>query len=94
MQGNPKFWKHEIFGKHLIDPYRGHLVTMVRQPEQRIASDYYDAFFDFRGDVSYPGTRYRRKDALGNPVPHNISFEQPLGPFEAVRKAWKRGKNM
>ena len=28
--GNPPLWKHELFGGELINPYRGHLVTMVR----------------------------------------------------------------
>ena len=28
--GNPPMYKHELFGEDLINPYRGHLVTMVR----------------------------------------------------------------
>eukprot|EP00913_Durusdinium_trenchii_P014347 g13457.t1 len=35
---NPPMWKHEAFGGNAINPYRGHLVTMVRDPVQRMAA--------------------------------------------------------
>ena len=30
-------WKHEAFGGNAINPYRGHLVTMVRDPSEKSA---------------------------------------------------------
>jgi len=73
---NPPLWKHELFGGELINPYRGHLVTMVRNPRQRIASAYNDPGFDFEGDVSEPGTRYRLHDIFGNPMKHEQTIEE------------------
>lgn len=73
---NPPMYKHELFGEDLINPYRGHLVTMVRDPVQRIAASYNDPVFDFVNDVSEPGTRYRKTDSSGNPLPHTIAFDE------------------
>eukprot|EP00435_Cladocopium_sp_Y103_P047976 s212_g14.t1 len=76
---NPPMYKHELFGEDLINPYRGHLVTMVRDPVQRIAASYNDPVFDLWQPMmalSEPGTRYRKMDSSGNPLPHTIPFEE------------------
>ena len=32
-------WKHELFGGDMIEPFKGHLVTMVRHLESAFAAE-------------------------------------------------------